>query len=380
MGCPNETRSQNISDISEPDMNSSPAAYWRKIANGTRKWFPDRLLVISLIPFSIIYALIQQSRASLYRVGILKSRRLPRPVISIGNITVGGTGKTPVSAYIARFLLAQGLKVAVLSRGYGGSLEGSTAIVSDGVTVLLEPDQCGDEPFLLARSIPGLMVVIGPDRYEAGLLAASTFSPDVFLLDDGFQHLRLHRDLNILLLDYSHPFGNGWTLPAGLLREPRSALARADMCIFTRCPEGAPSLRTMPGTLVCNARHQLNTTRSFSEDIPMPFSTLQNRRFVAFAGIAEPQFFFEGLRAQGLNLAATLCFPDHAEYTDAQIAEITSALKASGADSVITTEKDGVKLKHLPAGLSEKMLLARLDLILVDPAPLAASLLNLLQK
>jgi tetraacyldisaccharide 4'-kinase len=361
-------------------MNSFFAAYWRKIANGTRKSIPDRLLVISLIPFSIIYALIQQARANLYRVGILKSRRLPRPVISIGNITVGGTGKTPVAAYIARFLLAQGVKVAVLSRGYGGSLEGTTAIVSDGVTIQLEPEQCGDEPFLLARTIPGLMVVIGPDRYEAGLLAASTFYPDVFLLDDGFQHLRLHRDLNILLLDYSHPFGNGWTLPAGLLREPRSALARADMCIFTRCPEGPLSPRALPGTVSCNARHQLSTARSFSEDIPLHFSSLHNRSLVAFAGIAEPQFFFEGLRAQGLNLAATISFPDHAVYSEYQIAEITRALQVSGADSAITTEKDGVKLKQLPESLSEKILLAKLDLILVDPAPLAAALLNLLQK
>lgn len=361
-------------------MNSSPAAYWRKIANGTRKGVSDRLLVISLIPFSIIYAIIQNVRAEFYRRGVFKTKRLPRPVISIGNITVGGTGKTPAVAYIARFLLAQGLKVAVLSRGYGGSLEGATAIVSDGVTILLEPEQCGDEPFLLACTIPGLMVVIGSDRHEAGLLAISRLSPDVFILDDGFQHLRLYRDLNILLLDYSHPFGNGWTLPAGLLREPRSALARTDMVIFTRCPEGPLSPRTMPGTLFCSARHQLSTARSFSEDIPLPFSTLLGRRFVAFAGIAEPQFFFEGLRAQGLNLAATLCFPDHAEYTDAQIAEISSALKASGADSIITTEKDGVKLKRLPAGLNEKMLLAKLDLVLVDPAPLAAALLNLLQK
>jgi tetraacyldisaccharide 4'-kinase len=327
-----------------------------------------------------VYALIQYLRAGCYGAGVLKSKRLPRPVVSIGNITVGGTGKTPAAAYIARFLMGQGLKVAVLSRGYGGTLEGTTAVVSDGVTVLLEPEQCGDEPYLLARMIPGLMVVIGADRYEAGLLANNHLSPDIFILDDGFQHLRLHRDLNILLMDFRRPFGNGWTLPAGLLREPGSAVSRADLVMYTRCPEGPPTTAAVPGKTVCRARHQLIGARRLTEDAPLPFTALQGGSFLAFAGIAEPQFFFEGLRTQGLNLAATLCFPDHAEYTDVQIAEITAALQVCGADRVITTEKDGVKLKHLPAGLSGKMLLARLDLTLDDPAPLASALLNLLQK
>jgi tetraacyldisaccharide 4'-kinase len=361
-------------------MNSSSAAYWRTVANGTRRRLQDRLLVAILIPFSAVYALIQYLRAGCYSAGVLKSKRLPRPVVSIGNITVGGTGKTPVTAYIARFLIGQGLKVAVLSRGYGGILEGTTAIVSDGGVVLLEPEQCGDEPYLLARTVPGLMVVIGADRYEAGLSAINHLSPDILLLDDGFQHLRLHRDLDILLLDCTNPFGNGWTLPAGLLREPGPAVSRADLVMYTRCPEGPSPAAAVPGKTVCRARHHLTGARLLKGDSLLPFSALQNRRFLAFAGIAEPQFFFEGLRAHGLKLAATICFPDHAAYTDAQFSEIMSALQASGADSIITTEKDGVKLRHLPMELSEITLLAGLDLTLDDPAPLAASLLNLLQK
>jgi tetraacyldisaccharide 4'-kinase len=361
-------------------MNVSPAAYWRKVASGTRRRTTDRLLVLFLIPFSLFYAIIQYLRARLYRAGILESKQLPRPVISIGNLTVGGTGKTPATAYFARFLIAQGLKVAVLSRGYGGSLEGKTAIVSDGVTILLEPEQCGDEPYLLARTISGLMVVIGADRYAAGLLALNQLSPDIFILDDGFQHLRLQRDLDVLLQDYTRPLGNGWTLPAGLLREPKSAAARADIVIYTRCPEGVPAPAAESGKLVCNARHQLIAARPLAEDVLVPFTSLQNRKFVAFAGIAEPHYFFDGLRAQGLNIVATICFPDHAAYTERNIAEITSALQISGADSVITTEKDAVKLQHLPASLSRKILLAKLDLILDDPSLLEASLLNLLHK
>lgn len=199
-------------------MNGSCHAYWRGLASGSRTGRVDTLVLLFLTPWALLYSLAQRLRAELYRSGIVKTHRLPRPVVSIGNITVGGTGKTPVTAYIARFLMAQGYRVAVLSRGYGGSLEGQTCVVSDGATIMLSARECGDEPYLLASTVPGLMVVIGTDRYTAGQVAMQQLSPDIFLLDDGFQHLRLHRDLNILLLDYSRPFGNGWTLPAGILR------------------------------------------------------------------------------------------------------------------------------------------------------------------
>jgi len=361
-------------------MTTSLATYWRRIASGTNESLTGKLLVMLLVPFSILYALILSARSGLYRTGILNCRQLPRPVVSIGNITVGGTGKTPVTAYIARFLMERGVKVAVLSRGYGGSLEGQTSIVSDGVTVRLRPDECGDEPFLLARTIPGLMVIIGADRYQAGLLALNQLSPDILLLDDGFQHLRLQRDLDIVLLDYSRPFGNGWTLPGGLLREPRRAVERADMVLYTRCPDGlAPPPKT-PGKIVCNARHQLSAVRPYAGEGELPLSSLKGRKILAFAGIAEPLSFFDGLSAHGLNIAATISFPDHVAYTEPRIAEIVSALRVSGADCMITTEKDGVKLSHLPAGVDEKIFLAPLHLALDDPSLLTAALMNLLQK
>ncbi len=216
-------------------MNVSWHTYWRGLASGSRTGLIDNLVLLLLTPFAWLYSLALRLRALLYRSGILKTHRLPRPVISIGNITVGGTGKTPVTAYIARFLLAQGYRVAVLSRGYGGSLEGQTCVVSDGATIMLSARECGDEPYLLASTVPGLMVVIGTDRYAAGQLAMQQLSPDIFLLDDGFQHLRLHRDLNILLLDFSRPFGNGLTLPAGILREPLSAVTPGRPDDFYAC-------------------------------------------------------------------------------------------------------------------------------------------------
>lgn len=361
-------------------MRASLATYWRGLASGTRKGLLDRLLLVLLIPLSLPYALLQHLRAVLYQTGSLRTKRLPRPVISIGNITVGGTGKTPVTACIARLLLAQGLKVAVLSRGYGGSREGQTAIVSDGEHVFLTAEECGDEPFLLATTVTGLMVVTGSDRHAAGLLAMERLAPDIFLLDDGFQHLRLHHDLNILLLDCSRPFANGWTLPAGLLREPKSAGARADLVIQTRCPEGITATAVIAGKPHCCARHRLADAIPLTGGEASPLESLRGRKIVAFAGIAEPQAFLDGLLARGLDLVATLCLPDHVIYDDARLNQIADLMHTTGADCALTTEKDGVKLKHLPAELAKKTLLIRLDLALDDPAPLMASLRNLLQK
>jgi len=358
----------------------SLAAYWRALASGRRGGLPARLVRTFLIPPALAYALLQRLRAWLYRAGALKTGCLPRPVISIGNIAVGGTGKTPVTAYIARLLLAQGLRVAVLSRGYGGSREGQTMVVSDGKETLLSANECGDEPFLLARTVPGLMVVIGSDRHAAGLLAMERLNPDVFLLDDGFQHLRLQRDLNILLLDYARPFGNGWCLPAGLLREPKSAARRADLVMRTRCPDGAAVTEAVPGRPHCCARHLLGDAIPLAGGEPLRLEALRGRKLLAFAGIAEPDAFFEGLRSHGLNLVATINFPDHAVYDAAALHEITDRFRISGAEWAVTTEKDGVKLHALAREVSGKTLLARLELALDDPTPLTALLRYLLQK
>jgi tetraacyldisaccharide 4'-kinase len=361
-------------------MKSSLPTYWRALASGTRHSLPDHLLLSLLVPLSLLYALIQRLRAALYRIGLLKSRRLPRPVISVGNLTVGGTGKTPVTAHIARWLLDQGHRVAVLSRGYGGSLEGHTLVVSDGSTVMVKAEQCGDEPYLLASTIPGLMVVMGSDRFQAGMLAMEQLAPDVFLLDDGYQHLALGRDLNILLLDHSRPFGNGWTLPAGVLREPTSAARRADLVIRTRCPRIEPSPSPLPDIPTCAARHSLGSAIPLGGGAALSIESLRGRRVLAFAGIADPHGFFVELRERGLNLVAELAMPDHVAYDDNRLAEIERLMAGSKAEFAITTEKDGVKLLGLAQETAEKILLARLELIIADPSPLTTALRNLLQK
>jgi len=361
-------------------MNSALATYWRELANGTRTGFTDRLLLLLLAPFSFVYSIVQRLRAMLYQTGILKTRHLPRPVISIGNVTVGGTGKTPVAAHIARILMEQGYRVAVLSRGYGGSLEGHTVVVSDGATVMLGPAECGDEPFLLASSLPGLMVVIGTDRYESGMLALTQFSPDVFVLDDGFQHMQLHRDLDILLLDFSRPFGNSWTLPGGLLREPVSAVQRADLVILTRCTKNNLGGSPAKGIPYCLSRHRLADLLPLSGGNPLPLSTLKAGKVLGFAGIAEPTSFFDELRSLGLNLVHTIRFPDHTRYTGDNTDLLRAAMQQYGAEIAVTTEKDGVKLKGLALEFTIKILLARMELVIEEPSLLIESLRNLLQK
>jgi len=361
-------------------MKNAFPAYWRGMASGARVDTGRRPLRGCLAPLSLVYALVRGLRSGLYRAGLLSIYRLPRPVVSIGNIAVGGTGKTPVTALVACLLMARGLRVAVLSRGYGGSLEGEIALVSAGRQPLLSAEQCGDEPYLLAQSVPGLAVVIGTDRYAAGQLAMQECTPDVFILDDGFQHLRLHRDLNILLLDCRRPFGNGWTLPAGLLRETRRAAERADLVVLTRCPPGGVPVSPLPQKTCCHARHDLGDLLPLAGGEPLCFDALQGSAVVAFSGIAEPDSFEDGLRGRGLRLVASLRFPDHCVYSAERLTEIEDLLRTSGADYAVTTEKDGVKLSRLPQAARQKILLARLSLAIDDPAPLSALLFNLLQK
>ena len=369
-----------LSNVHTGKMIISYRSYWRELASGSRTGMADSVLVYALTPLAWLYSLAVRMRAALYRSGILKTVHLPRPVVSIGNITVGGTGKTPVTSYIARFLLSRGYRVAVLSRGYGGSLEGQTCVVSDGATVMLSARESGDEPYLLASTLPGLMVVIGTDRFAAGQLAMQQLSPEIFLLDDGFQHLRLHRDLNILLLDHARPFGNGWTLPAGILREPANAKKRAGLIVQTRCPEGAPTLASAGNIPNCNASHRIVDFLPLSGSNPAAPVPAVPCKALAFAGIADPTGFFEELRSLGFDLVHTVCYPDHMAYTEAGIAEMMGAMRHSGAEVAITTEKDGVKLTGFADDFRSRVLLARMELVIDDPSPLLDSICNLLHN
>lgn len=348
--------------------------YYRQLVSGQRHHLADRTLLILLKLCAALYAVIMQLRAMAYKYGVFPVKRLPLPVISVGNITLGGTGKTPTVLMIARGLLTRGKRVAVLTRGYGGSLEGETRIVSDGESLLLTAAEAGDEPCLLAASLPGLMVVMGSDRYRAGCLAVEKLSPDCFILDDGFQHQRLHRDLDILLLDSTMPFGNGWTLPAGFLREPPSVACRADLVILTRCHEADSTVAGLPEQIpFCRSSHTLTGYTSLAGGELRPFRELKGKRIVAFCGIANPAAFFDGVEANGLPLVATLAFPDHTDYSALEMEAVGRLKQQSRADCLLTTAKDAVKL--LPfSGIIGDCFVARLELTIHDPEPLDVAL------
>lgn len=353
------------------------AVWWRGMADGSNRSAAAFALKLLLAPLAFLYGTILRIRALLYRTGILATRRLPCPVISIGNLTVGGTGKTPLTILLARELQQRGKRVAVLSRGYGGSLEGQVAVVSDGASLLLGPGQAGDEPCLLARSVAGLIVVIGSDRYQAGLVALERFRPDVLLLDDGFQHIRLYRDLNILLLDATRPFGNGWTVPLGMLREPRTALQRADLALFTRCrgAETLPVLALPAG----RSYHRLTSFQLVATGGAVPLEQLQQGRVAAFAGIAEPSAFFESLRQVAIEPVATLSLSDHEPYHAAALQQLEALVASAGPDWLITTEKDGIKLQQGEYAWSSRLVTARLEVQLEDRELLARTLDKLFQ-
>lgn len=317
--------------------------YWRQLVDGKRRGPADRLLLAMLVPFGLLYGLVLALRATLYRAGIKRTERLPKPVISVGNLSVGGTGKTPLTLWLAAWFICRGKRVVVLSRGYGGSREGDPAIVADGSRLLLSAAEAGDEPVLLARALPGLMVVIGRDRAAAGQLAMATLAPDIFLLDDGFQHLRLARDLNILVLDATRPFGNGRPLPAGGLREWPTAATRADLLVLTRCSP-ANGTAALPPLPMVRTSHRLTSLTRLGTETALPLSSLQGVRLLAFAGIADPAAFFAALTEAGLTLTATRALADHQLYTERLIDELCRERDRVGAACLVTTAKDAVKL------------------------------------
>jgi len=356
---------------------SDLSLYFQELVSEKRRRVRDRALLGLLRALSYPYALVLRLRALGYRLGLLRSYRLPCPVVSVGNLTLGGTGKTPTVAWIADYLMRRGKRVAVLSRGYGGSAAGELRVVCDGKSLLLPPEVAGDEPCLLAAKLPGLMVVIGADRYRAGLRALEELKPDLVVLDDGFQHLRLRRDLNILLLDAASPFASGWTLPGGMLREPACAARRADLVVYTRSPEGAPGPELFPEKPSCWTKHQ------FSGIVPLAggelggFEGARRGRVLAFSGIADPEAFFSGLEAIGVMPVTTISFPDHSPYGEAEVAAILRLKTASRSTVLLTTQKDAVKLVPYAQRLAGCFAVV-LELACEDPRPLEAALDKLL--
>lgn len=294
----------------------------------------------------------QGLRRRRYSSGRRRSARLDRPVLAVGNLTLGGTGKTPVVALLAEKCLAAGHRPAVLSRGYGGRGSPGVRLVSDGERMLLGPEAAGDEPCLLARLLPGVPVVCHPSRKMAGdWLLRHGLVPDLFILDDGFQHLSLHRDFNLLLLDGRRPFGNGRVFPAGPLREPVAAAQAADAWLITRHDPAAEAAGCLDGLRRLAGQRPLFRARFApggvvdTEGRPAgDLSELSGRRVVAFCGLARPGQFFASLVEAGVDPVAAVAFGDHQSYGTAERERLEAAAVGAGATDFLTTAKDLVKL------------------------------------
>jgi len=309
-----------------------------------------------LRPPAALYAMWMRTRAILYRRGVCRSNRLPCRVISVGNLSVGGTGKTPMVLYLARYLTDKGLKVVIISRGYRGRLETEGGIVSDGQKVLVGVADSGDEPQILATQLAGVPVIVGGNRYRAGQRAVRAYVPDVILLDDAFQHLQLQRDLDLVLMDCRRPLGNGYTLPAGELREPPQALGRCDAVLLTRCRDAARTQagETSGGELAGHTRSPVFKTRHvpvIREIIPAMGggsvkSPLADRRVFAFSGVARNDEFLYTLSGFDCDVAGSLGFPDHHFYTAKDLDGICRQAERLAVDLIVTTEKDYVKIGH----------------------------------
>lgn len=309
-----------------------------------------------LMPLSFLYGGAARLRRGLYTKGFIRPRQLPCLVISVGNITVGGTGKTPMTIYLAKLLVRMGRAPMIVSRGYRGTASVTGGLVSDHTGVRMNVGQAGDEPFMMAHALPGVPVVVGKKRYRAATAAMADLPTDVVILDDGFQHFQLARNLDILLLDSTRPVGNGKLLPAGPLREPLSCLAHAHAFVFTRSdpaadlrPDSAilPYLKEKP---VFRAFHRpvLDGWVRAGDEAMAPAQSadvtlLKNLPVFVFCGLAQNSGFLKSVRQTGARVTGHLFFRDHHAYTDEDLSVISGRALASGVKTVVTSKKDYVK-------------------------------------
>jgi tetraacyldisaccharide 4'-kinase len=317
-----------------------------------------------VLPLSAIYGAVTRARLAAYRLGLLSVSRLAAPVVSVGNITTGGTGKTPLVEWVCRTIDAvahegvrEGKKVCVLTRGYGRMNPKTHVVVSNGTELRASQLKAGDEPYLLASNLLGVAAVISnPNRVAAGDWAMEKFHSEIFVLDDAFQHLRLFRDLDIVTIDATNPWGGG-LLPRGRLREPLGGLSRADCVVITRTEqvEDIDSIREVvqriAGEVPVLPSRMLTAGFRRLDGEPIDIADLLAQPVGAFCGVGNPASFFTHLRREGYQLEFTRTFPDHHNYKQSELDTLVGDAKARGAKSLLTTAKDATKLRSFNLGI-----------------------------
>ena len=309
---------------------------------------------------SCIFYILVQLRLWLFKHRIIRASTLGCQVISVGNVTVGGTGKTPIVETFARSLQKKGRKVAILSRGYKSRKtplwekilkkeERLPRVVSDGERLLLNSDLAGDEPYMLASNLPKVAVLVDKDRVKSGKYAIRKLGCDTLVLDDGFQYLSLQHRMDIVLVDYTNPFGYGNVLPRGLLREPMRNLKRAGFVFITKCPpEGAPELKAKlrelnPHAEISECSHKSKYLKNLYTREQLDLDSIRGRKVATISGIAVPEGFENGVRNLGVEIVYSARYADHHRYTQQELIETINHAVSAGAEIIVTTEKDAVR-------------------------------------
>lgn len=345
--------------------------YFLDLMVGRRRRWYDRIFTDVLFIASRFYRMAIQFRIWMYDKRVIRNHALGCLVVSIGNLSCGGTGKTPVVEVFARTLSAKGRRVAILSRGYRSKkrslwfklshmflsqqIELPPKIVSDGKDLLLESDYAGDEPYMLASNLRDVAVLVDKDRVKSGLWAVDRYQSDVIILDDGFQYLMLKPHINIVLVDSTDPFGNGHVLPRGILREPIKNIRRADYIFLTKS-DGSHRLRHLKNFLRRHTRRAeiiecchkpQHLVRIFPDRAEEPLEKLRGARVAALSAIARPESFERFLEQLGATLVLRDHYADHHRYTQQEILDFINQAKAAGAEFIVTTEKDAVRIPRL---------------------------------
>ncbi len=332
-------------------------------------------------PIRWIYFALVRIRSWLYANHVLTTHRLQRPVICVGNLTMGGTGKTPTVIAIGHLLQKAGYRISVILRGYKGQYKGAVLLVSDGVKSLTTVQEAGDEALVIAQNLPQAIIATSKDRWKCGTWLEQNFSIDLHLLDDGYQHLRLFRNFNLLLIDVTNPWSDTFP-PVGLLREPLSGIQRADAVLLTRTKPGEhyPELMQIvkmhrSDLPVFYSRQKICAVDSMRGKDSTPMEKLKDSSLLAFAGIGQPNQFFSLLKESQFHIRECCPFKDHHRYTSEDISRLKSRCQSIGIKAMITTEKDAGKLS-VQDFEPFQVLVARLEFEFDSPDQLLELILN----
>lgn len=322
--------------------------YLERLLYKKEKNLIERIFLFPFYLFSILFGIILKIRVYLYSLGILKTRKLPCPVISVGNLTLGGTGKTPLVMHLAKGLKQRGIHVAILTRGYKGKMKQGFVKINNNH---ISPKLSGDEPFLMAKTLEGIPILIGSNRFRNAQLALKEFLISCFLLDDGFQHLKLHRDLDILLIDSQIGFGDNYIFPRGILREPLSHLRRADIYLITKITNQKSSRlleeeisKLKPSPIIFHSHYEPLYLLNY-KGVKINIESLNGKNVIALSSIGNPHYFSYLLKRCGMVVTNEIIFPDHHSYKERDLTFIKEQVKQ--VDCIVTTEKDMVKLNYL---------------------------------